>query len=84
MQRVESRHSTQGVLTSAQIDGHYEMLVEHPFDSTIKRMATAWKFIPEDTSADAKDYDILICMSQIVRSHKHTLLTVRNRYEGGR
>lgn len=63
MQRIESRHSAQGGFTHAKIDGHYEMLVEHPFDSTIKRMATAWEFIPEDPSAEAKDYDILICKS---------------------
>ena len=60
IQRIESR-SAQGGFPRVKIDGHYEMLVEHPFDSTVKRMATAWEFIPEDASVEAKDYDILIC-----------------------
>ena len=32
----------------AAIRGRYELLVEHPFDSTIKRMSTAWKLIPHN------------------------------------
>ncbi|KAG8792939.1 hypothetical protein FRC16_011214 [Serendipita sp. 398] len=42
------------------IDGHYEMLVEHPFDSTIKRMSTVWKFIPENANDDRGDYDLVV------------------------
>ncbi|PVG04087.1 putative Na+-transporting ATPase ENA-1 [Serendipita vermifera] len=42
------------------VDGHYEMLVEHPFDSTIKRMSTVWQFIPEDTQHDPADYDLIV------------------------
>ena len=33
----------------AKIDGHFEMIVEHPFDSSIKRMSTAWKFVSADS-----------------------------------
>jgi P-type Na+/K+ transporter len=29
------------------------MLVEHPFDSTIKRMTTAWEFVPNDATDDS-------------------------------
>jgi Na+-exporting ATPase len=36
----------------AALDGHYELLVEHPFDSTIKRMSVAYKFIPSDESRE--------------------------------
>ncbi|TXT13135.1 hypothetical protein VHUM_01536 [Vanrija humicola] len=28
------------------INGHYEQIVEHPFDSTIKRMSIAYRFVP--------------------------------------
>lgn len=45
----------------ARIDGHYEMLVEHPFDSTIKRMSTVWQFIPEDQGEDPNEYDLIVC-----------------------
>jgi Na+-exporting ATPase len=34
----------------AGMKGHYEQLVEHPFDSTVKRMAIAYIFHPEDKS----------------------------------
>jgi Na+-exporting ATPase len=46
LERRESRHSDHTHV--AHIAGHYEMLVEHPFDSTIKRMSTAWEFVAED------------------------------------
>jgi len=44
-----------------QIDGHYELLLENPFDSNIKRMSTVWQFIPEDTSNDPADYELIVC-----------------------
>ena len=31
--------------------GHYEQLVEHPFDSTVKRMSIAYRFVPDDGSS---------------------------------
>ncbi|TIB89490.1 potassium/sodium eff [Wallemia mellicola] len=34
----------------AEVEGHFEMIIEHPFDSSIKRMSTAWKFV--DTKGD--------------------------------
>jgi len=43
-----------------EIDGHYETLVEHPFDSTIKRMSTVWQFIPENVNEDPSDYDLIV------------------------
>lgn len=42
------------------INGHFEMLVEHPFDSTIKRMSTVWQFIPEDPRDDPANYDLIV------------------------
>lgn len=44
----------------SEIDGHYEMLIEHPFDSTIKRMSTVWQFIPENVNEDPSHYDLVV------------------------
>lgn len=44
-----------------EVDGHYEMLLENPFDSTIKRMSTVWQFIPEDNRDNPTDYDLVVC-----------------------
>ena len=35
----------------ALLRGHWQMLKEHPFDSSIKRMSTAWRFIPAEGSS---------------------------------
>jgi Na+-exporting ATPase len=32
------------------VDGHFELVVEHPFDSTIKRMSTVWQHVNDDGS----------------------------------
>ncbi|WVQ72212.1 potassium/sodium efflux P-type ATPase, fungal-type [Cryptococcus sp. DSM 104548] len=34
------------------VKGHFEQLVEHPFDSTVKRMSIAYTFHPADSSQD--------------------------------
>ncbi|KAG8802546.1 hypothetical protein FRC17_006393, partial [Serendipita sp. 399] len=57
LNRIHTTHSDVDSLPL--IDGHYEMLVEHPFDSTIKRMSTVWKFIPEDGRDHGNDYDLV-------------------------
>ena len=36
----------------AGVDGHYELIVEHPFDSSVKRMSIAYKFVPERGSEE--------------------------------
>ena len=36
---------------TADTRGRYELIVEHPFDSTIKRMSTAWRLYPHDEAA---------------------------------
>lgn len=59
LQRTRTAQSDGPITT--ELDGHYEMLVEHPFDSTIKRMSTAWQFIPEDSGSNPADYDLLVC-----------------------
>lgn len=46
----------------ASINGHFELIVEHPFDSTIKRMSTVWRFIPNGDQENPEDYDLLLCM----------------------
>jgi Na+-exporting ATPase len=38
------------------------LIVEHPFDSTIKRMSTIWQFIPNNGQENAEDSDLLLCM----------------------
>ena len=30
------------------VDGHFELVVEHPFDSTIKRMSTVWQHVGDN------------------------------------
>ncbi|KAH8919182.1 potassium/sodium eff [Atractiella rhizophila] len=34
-------------------EGHYELIVEHLFDSTVKRMSNAWRWIPENGASEA-------------------------------
>ena len=34
-------------------EGYYELLVEHPFDSTVKRMSIAYKFVPDNASSQS-------------------------------
>ena len=46
------------------MNGHFEQLVEHPFDSTVKRMSIAYKFIPHDNS---KGYVICLLKGAVER-----------------
>jgi P-type Na+/K+ transporter len=59
LKRIASTQSDGPLL--GHIDGHYEMLLENPFDSNIKRMSTVWQFIPEDTRNDPADYELVVC-----------------------
>jgi magnesium-transporting ATPase (P-type) len=59
--KLERVKSTENDITRAPINGHFELIVEHPFDSTIKRMSTVWQFIPNDDQENAEDYDLLLC-----------------------
>jgi magnesium-transporting ATPase (P-type) len=75
-ENIQSQTQLHGVQTAqsdgpllGDIDGHYEVLVEHPFDSSIKRMSTVWKFIPEDVKSDPIDYDLIVCKLCLV-SHQ--------------
>ena len=58
---LERVKSTESDIARAPINGHFELLVEHPFDSTIKRMSTVWQFIPNDDRENAEDCDLLLC-----------------------
>jgi Na+-exporting ATPase len=51
LSRVASAHSHQRPPVAG-IKGHYEPLVEHPFDSTVKRMSIAYRFVPDDRSEE--------------------------------
>lgn len=68
LKRVASAQSDGPPL--GQIDGHYEMLQENPFDSNIKRMSTVWQFIPEDPRNDPADYDLVVCKPFFVAFHE--------------
>ena len=69
VQTRRSEHHQLGRITTVQsdvpaisdINGHFEMLVEHSFDSDIKRMSTVWQFIPEDPHDDPANYDLIVC-----------------------
>ncbi|WWC90206.1 potassium/sodium efflux P-type ATPase, fungal-type [Kwoniella dendrophila CBS 6074] len=43
---VRSGHSGRPPIAGSR--GRYEQIIEHPFDSTVKRMSIAYKFIPDD------------------------------------
>ena len=58
---LERVKSTESDIARAPINGHFELLVEHSFDSTIKRMSTVWEFIPNDDQENAEEYDLLLC-----------------------
>lgn len=50
-------------IPKAKVEGHYEILVEHPFDSNVKRMSTAYAHFP---SPGAEADEILIHMKGAV------------------
>jgi len=50
LNRTASRSSGKPIV--AGMNGHYEQLVEHPFDSGVKRMSIAYKFVPDEGSSD--------------------------------
>ena len=58
---LERVRSTESDVARAPINGHFELVVEHPFDSTIKRMSTVWQFIPSDDQENSEEYDLLLC-----------------------
>ncbi|WWC97573.1 potassium/sodium efflux P-type ATPase, fungal-type [Kwoniella sp. B9012] len=43
---VRSGHSGRPPIAGSR--GHYEQIIEHPFDSTVKRMSIAYRFVPDD------------------------------------
>jgi P-type Na+/K+ transporter len=59
--KLERVRSTENDVARAPSNGHFELVVEHPFDSTIKRMSTVWQFIPNDDQGNPEDYDLLFC-----------------------
>lgn len=53
MQRTSSTYSANE--KAVPLDGHYKLVIEHPFDSTVKRMSTAWRFIKDDGTENDKE-----------------------------
>lgn len=60
MERVNSTASEHGKPRGAPLTGYYELLVEHPFDSTLKRMSTVYRFHPHEGSEDKPHLLILM------------------------
>ncbi|TIA86769.1 hypothetical protein E3P99_03578 [Wallemia hederae] len=51
----------------AEVEGHFEMLIEHPFDSSIKRMSTAWKFVDAQGQDDSKEHVFIYMKGAVER-----------------
>jgi Na+-exporting ATPase len=56
-----------GRVPKSRIHGHYEQLVEHAFDSTIKRMTIAYRYYPAEGADKAEE--------------PHTLIVTKGAYE---
>lgn len=62
MNTAGSEHVQPGRVPKSKISGHYEQLVEHSFDSTIKRMSVAYRYYPAEGAEDGGDAHTLIVM----------------------
>ncbi|TYJ53053.1 potassium/sodium efflux P-type ATPase, fungal-type [Cryptococcus floricola] len=51
---VRSGHSARPLVFG--VKGHFEQLVEHPFDSTVKRMSIAYTFHPDSSSSSSSSH----------------------------
>ena len=60
----QSAHSRPPV---AGIKGHYEQIIEHPFDSTVKRMSIAYAFHPEDRSSNSEPHILCLLKGAVER-----------------
>jgi len=52
LQRTQSHRSAHSRPPVVGMHGHYEQLIEHPFDSSVKRMAIGYTYHPDSTSDD--------------------------------
>ena len=59
-----SRHSRPPV---AGQQGHYEQLVEHPFDSSVKRMSIAYCFTPDGSEAGSEAHVLCLLKGAVER-----------------
>ena len=50
----------------AGVSGHYELIIEHPFDSSVKRMSIAYKFNP-DRGSDEKPHVVCFLKGAVER-----------------
>ena len=48
-------------------EGHYELIVEHPFDSTVKRMSIAYRFVPENSHASSQSHTLCLLKGAVER-----------------
>ena len=59
LSRVASNRSGHNRPPVAGLQGHYEQLIEHPFDSTVKRMSIAYVFHPDSSDPDAPEAHVI-------------------------
>ncbi|KAL7006511.1 hypothetical protein EMMF5_003932 [Cystobasidiomycetes sp. EMM_F5] len=63
LQRIQTHDSDiRRPLKTKKIGGHYEKLIEHPFDSGIKRMTVAYRYHPSDLSNLDDQAHVLVVM----------------------
>lgn len=51
-----------GKVPKTKLQGHYEQLVEHAFDSTIKRMSVAYRYYPAEHADPSDEPHTLVVM----------------------
>ena len=80
--KLEGVRPTESDIARASINGHFELIVEHPFDSTIKRMSTVWRFLPNNDQENPEDYDLLLCtFYMIIRGPTNVRLDMKGAVE---
>lgn len=67
LNRVQSTRSAQHKPPVAGSAGHFEPLIEHPFDSTVKRMGIAYTFHPDESEESSKAHVLCLLKGAIDR-----------------
>ncbi|TRM64769.1 potassium/sodium eff [Schizophyllum amplum] len=67
LKQMLTRDSTTNIgAPHVEVHGHFEMLVEHPFDSTVKRMCTVWEYLPIQGERQQHGEDLIVYMKGAV------------------
>jgi Na+-exporting ATPase len=62
MNTAGSEQVHHGRVPKSKLDGHYEQLVEHSFDSSIKRMSVAYRYYPAEGAEKGDEPHTLVVM----------------------